>query len=208
MKKFLWLIFFPGIVWAKQPRFTNPTTPDQTWQDFKDLQDDLDARVPLTGGTTGFVLTTQGNGKYPKFVIPNTNFVVPGKGAVIQTVSFTTVTSSATTSNTYVGTALTKSITITSPNCVTVFIAGPAQPGGTGNMRITLRRNGVNILATNGMVALNGSIEVLVSYPFQDCPATTGTVNYDVAIMSSNGVTSHTWGDTNITQSIVLQETQ
>lgn len=126
---------------------------------------------------------------------------------IMQVLSFTTTTTFATTSNAFTATNLTLSIT---PHYlgsrIRIFVSGVCQPGGVGLMRITIRRNGTNLLGTLGGASFNTTAETMFNYAFLDSPASTTSQVYDVAILSSNGVTSHTFGDTNTTQSIILEE--
>ncbi len=132
-----------------------------------------------------------------------------GQNHIIQVVSFNTTTSSSTTSSSLVLSNCKGTITPTSAsNKILIMVNGVLITGAGGNNRLSLSRNGTNILASNGFIITgNTNFEWPFSYQYVDSPASTSALTYGVTMSNSAGG-SIIIGDSNNTQSIVLMEVQ
>lgn len=138
----------------------------------------------------------------------STDAVAFGQIKVLQTVSFTTTSGTGTSSTSFVASNLTTSITPTSSSSkIIIIISGPFISASGGQSKISLSRGGSNILGSNGFLSTgNTNFEWPVSYTYLDSPATTASTTYAVTIAASSGTV--TFGDTNMTQSMLLMEVQ
>lgn len=135
-----------------------------------------------------------------------------GQLKVIQIAAIiTSTTLKSTTSTTFVDTNLTGSITPTSSsNRVLIFASGPLSSNNVvpTTVSATLARSGTNIAGSAGMqedsVALNHTLPCSLMYI--DSPATTSSTTYSVQIKTGNGSTTASFGDTNVTQIMILAE--
>ena len=114
-------------------------------------------------------------------------------GSVLQVVSATTSTATGTTSNSFVSTALTASITPRSAsNKVLIQVTGPIDSTASTNQAYgTIYRTSTNLgNGTDGMTQVyGGSSRIIASLAmtFLDSPATTSATSYTVYIRSSGG---------------------
>jgi hypothetical protein len=132
----------------------------------------------ITTGTTGQVI--------PKAALPT--------GSVLQVVNATTTTATSTTSNTFVATLLTASITpISASNKILVQVTGPADSAvANSQVQATIYRNSTNIgvagVLTN-IFSNAGRLIGSIAMTLLDSPATTSTTSYTVYILGTAGAT-------------------
>ncbi len=174
------ILFFPTICLA-QPRNPNPTTPDEVWQNDRDLQGDIKRKTDfLTENTSGQLLIAQGNGitpiwvstgaasLIPSFLTSNTsgqilfgqgNGITPvwGSWAVYQIVSSSTLRQTATTSNSFQSTLSSIDIIVSSNTSrVLIWASGTLRSSDANgdSCYVTFLRNGSNIGGSTGLAEL------------------------------------------------------
>lgn len=135
-----------------------------------------------------------------------------GQVKVLQTILGTSTSRFTTTSATFQTTNLSATITPTSASNRIFVLAASQFDMGTQNKigYLTISRGGTNILATNGqleaLTATGGVTQWPATLITVDSPATTSATTYAIQIKSGDGVTTAGWGDTNLTQTIILME--
>lgn len=135
-----------------------------------------------------------------------------GQIKLIQTVMGTSTTTFSTTSNTFQTTNLSATITPTSAsNRILILASGPLSitvQNKTGY--VTLARGGTNILGASGgqgcASATGGAVEIPVTLCYVDSPASTSALTYAVQIKNTDNATTLAFGDTTLTQVIILVE--
>jgi hypothetical protein len=153
--------------------------------------------VPAANGT---VITTGSTGQViPKAALPT--------GSVLQTLSFSLSSLQSTSSTSYASSFLQQAITPSSVSSkILITINAGIYVSTAAPCKVTLYRDGTNILATNGFY--QGTIvnqEVPCSLTFLDSPATTSSINYNMRYLILNGGTVYlSINDT--TSNITVQE--
>jgi hypothetical protein len=151
-----------------------------------------------------------------QLTIPNgvaaTDAAAFGQIHLFQIVRATSTTSSATTSNTFVNTHLSATIT---PSVTThkILILASSQMGmasnNTNTCYITVANGSTNLASSNGLASLSNGQAVAIRSPtslvWLDSPATTSAVTYNIQIRSDDGVHTCNYGDL-ADQSLVLME--
>jgi len=151
-----------------------------------------------------FFLQTNGSGVL--------SFASSSGGKVLQVVAGTTVTSTVTTSSSYVATNLSASITpsLTSSK-VLVLLSGVGDIGSSGNeVEYSLFRNASNIITGGGSLFANhynsgARDQTQITYNYLDSPSSTSSLEYKVYFKSVGSVTSTFVGE-NATASMILLE--
>lgn len=124
----------------------------------------------------------------------------------------TSSTIKSTTSTSYVDTNVSQVITPSSSSSrVRIKVSGVLANNnvtGTGVTFLTIARNGTDLSAGNGFAAIetrtNG--ETPVAFEYIDSPATTGATTYTARIKVDNASNTGSFGDTNVTQVLIVEE--
>lgn len=132
-------------------------------------------------------------------------------GTVVQVVSSNTITAFSTTSTSFAQTYLGATIT---PRAATdiliIHVAAPLSNASAAAIAYaTLSRGATNLLGSNGQCSESGLAAGAVpcSMVWVDTgPLTTSATTYFIQAMTSNGAFSTTWGATNQTQTMVIEE--
>jgi hypothetical protein len=135
-------------------------------------------------------------------------------GTVLQVIQGTASNQDSTTSNSFVATSLSASITPKfSTSKILIQVSSVVTNTGNGQGNFTIYRGGTNL---GGGGAGQASLQMFYSssgYQFGPCtilyldsPATTSSTTYQVYFKTQSGGTTTVFGTTNVTESIILME--
>ncbi len=182
-----------------------------------DVQTQLDARLPLAGGTMSGAINMASN-KITSLMFGSStgDAAAFGQLKVIQWQVGITTTQFSTTSNAFQTTNLSVNITPSSASShVLVLVSGDFRAAGSGGISAfaTIAKGGTNIMGANGgcSASTGSSVGALVapcSIFYVDSPASTSALTYAVQIRNSDNTTSVSFpaGNGNTITSILAVE--
>lgn len=208
MKKLLLLLLLVSpCCFADGPNFQHKDT--YTYQEFENVYGDLKTKLNssvLTTNTSGQILIGQGNGVLP---------VWTAFGRIIQIQSTTVTTSSTTTSQTFVPTNLTATITPTSSSSkILIVVNGLFGITGTdlsNSSFFTIKRGSTDLSSGNGfgsiIVQVSGQAHDYLANPiYLDSPASTNSLTYTINFRGSSASNTTRWNPSALTSTIYLIE--
>lgn len=142
--------------------------------------------------------------------------IVPATGSVVQVVSSTIVTSTSTSSTSFVTTGLSASITPASSTnkILAIHSDGGSRTSASGNAILTtLFRNGSNVISTGtspfalSYLQSNAGVTAgATSFQYLDSPASSSSVTYAVYVASYNTAGTVVYNTTPFFSSLILME--
>jgi hypothetical protein len=133
--------------------------------------------------------------------------ILKSTGRVVNTVSFSSNTATATTSDAFQPTNLTVSITPKSAaNKILIIAHSTINSTGTNGSLVTLYRNTTNLSDNNGLGYASQAASRVMTITYLDSPATTSATSYTFRIRSGTGGTTTTAEFSSVRGTITVME--
>lgn len=163
-----------------------------------------------SAGTSGQVVTSGGPGAIPSWTTASGSGG-GSSGTIVQVIQVTTTTAASTTNTAFTNTNLSATITpLAASDQIKITVIGTlSNASAAAAAYATIAKGTANLLATNGQCSESGLASGVVSCAmgFIDVgPLTLSPTTYFVQAMTSNGAFATTFGGTNLTQTIILEE--